>query len=140
MRGWLCHLIHQNDRNEKTEILIKNIFQKKHEVPKGVIRNRNTKKDRQHNGQAKNGQKDVRCYSFCLFLLAILRIMITPLIKDGVFIITVGYPIFPSILIAKYLFTGSLKKKSIDNLETQKKYISMKNFQFFIYLLYAKSK
>jgi hypothetical protein len=32
------------------------------------------------------------------------------------------------------------KKKSIDNLETQKKYISMKNFQFFIYLLYAKSK
>jgi hypothetical protein len=40
----------------------------------------------------------------------------------------------------KYLFTGSLKKKSIDNLETQKKYISMENFQFFIYLLYAKSK
>ena len=32
------------------------------------------------------------------------------------------------------------KKKSIDNLEMQKKYISMKNFQFFIYLLYAKSK
>ena len=32
------------------------------------------------------------------------------------------------------------KKKSIDNLETQKKYISMQNFQFFIYLLYAKSK
>jgi hypothetical protein len=32
------------------------------------------------------------------------------------------------------------KNKSIDNLEAQKKYISMKNFQFFIYLLYAKSK
>ena len=38
----------------------------------------------------------------------------------------VGCPIFPSILIAKYLFTGSLKNRSIDNLETQKKYISMK--------------
>ena len=55
------------------------------------------------------------------------------LIKDEIFI-TVGCPIFPSILIA-----GSLKK-TIDNLETQKKYISMKNFKFFIYLLYAKSK
>jgi hypothetical protein len=32
------------------------------------------------------------------------------------------------------------KKKSIDNLETQKKYISMKNSQFFNYLLYTKSK
>ena len=32
------------------------------------------------------------------------------------------------------------KKKSIDNLETQKKYISMKNSQFFNYLLYAKLK
>jgi hypothetical protein len=47
---------------------------------------------------------------------------------------------FPSILIAKYLFTGSLKNRPIDNLETQKKYISMKNSQFFNYLLYAKSK
>jgi hypothetical protein len=45
-----------------------------------------------------------------------------------------GCPIFPSILIAKYLFTGSLKNRSIDNLETQKKYISMKNSQFFNYL------
>jgi hypothetical protein len=45
-----------------------------------------------------------------------------------------------SILIAKYLFTGRLKNKSIDNLETQKKYISMKNSQFFNYLLYVKSK
>jgi hypothetical protein len=27
-------------------------------------------------------------------------------------------------LITKYLFTGSLKNRSIDNLETQKKYIS----------------
>jgi hypothetical protein len=33
-------------------------------------------------------------------------------------------------LIAKYLFTGSLENRSIDNLETQKKYISMKNSQF----------
>jgi hypothetical protein len=48
----------------------------------------------------------------------------------------VGYPIFPPILIAKYLFTGRLKNRSIDNLETQKKYIPMKNSQFFNYLLY----
>jgi hypothetical protein len=35
-------------------------------------------------------------------------------IKDEV-LITVGCPIFPPILIAKYLFTGSLKKnRSID--------------------------
>jgi hypothetical protein len=32
------------------------------------------------------------------------------------------------------------KNRSIDNLEMQKKYISMKNSQFFNYLLYAKSK
>ena len=44
------------------------------------------------------------------------------------------------ILIAKYLYTGSLKNRSIDNLEMQKKYISMKNSQFFNYSLYAKSK
>ena len=61
------------------------------------------------------------------------------LLKDEV-LITVGCPIFPSILIAKYRFTGSLKIRSIDNLETQKKYISMKNSQFFNYLLYVKSK
>ena len=61
------------------------------------------------------------------------------LIKDEV-LLTVSCPIFPPILIAKYLFTGSLKNRSIDNLETQKKYISMKNSQFFNYLLYAKSK
>ena len=54
--------------------------------------------------------------------------------------ITVSCPIFPSILIAKYLFTGSLKNRSIDNLKTEKKYISMKNSQFFNYLLSAKSK
>ena len=60
-------------------------------------------------------------------------------IKDKV-LITVGCPIFPSILIAKYLFTGSLKNRSIDNLETQKKYISMKNSQFLKNFLYAKSK
>jgi surface protein len=35
---------------------------------------------------------------------------------------------------------SSLKNRSIDNLEMQKKYISMKNSQFFDYLLYAKSK
>jgi hypothetical protein len=42
-------------------------------------------------------------------------------------------------LIAKNLLTGSLKNRSIDNLEMQKKSISMKNSQFFDYLLYAKS-
>jgi hypothetical protein len=36
------------------------------------------------------------------------------IIKDEV-LITVACPIFPSILIAKYLFTGSLKNRSIDN-------------------------
>jgi hypothetical protein len=60
-------------------------------------------------------------------------------IKDEV-LIKVGCPIFPSILITKYLFTESLINRSIDNLETQKKYISLKNSQFFNYLLYAKSK
>jgi hypothetical protein len=64
---------------------------------------------------------------------------IDQLIKDKV-LITGGCPIFHTILIAKYLFSGSLKNRSIDNLETQKKYISMKNSQFFNYLLYAKSK
>ncbi len=53
---------------------------------------------------------------------------------------TKSMPHAPVILIAKYLFTGSLKNRWIDNLETQKKYISMKNSQFFNYLLYAKSK
>ena len=61
------------------------------------------------------------------------------ILKDEV-LLTVGSPIFPSILIAKNLLTGSLKNRSIDNLETQKKSISMKNSQFFDYLLYAKSK
>ena len=60
-------------------------------------------------------------------------------IKDEV-LLTVGCPILPSILIAKYLFIGSLKNRLIDNLETQKKYISMKNSQFFNYLIYVKSK
>ena len=55
-------------------------------------------------------------------------------------LLTVSCPIFPSILIVKNLLTGSLKNRSIDNLETQKKSISMKNSQFFDYLLYAKSK
>jgi hypothetical protein len=61
------------------------------------------------------------------------------IIKDEV-LLTVSCPIFPSILIAKNLLTGSLKNRSIDNLETQKKSISMKNSQFFDYLHYAKSK
>ena len=61
------------------------------------------------------------------------------LVKDEI-LLTVSCPIFPSILIAKNLLTGSLKNRSIDNLETQKKYISMKHSQFFNYLLYAKSK
>jgi hypothetical protein len=60
-------------------------------------------------------------------------------IQDEV-LLTVSCPIFPSILIAKNLLTGSLKNRSIDKLETQKKSISMKNSQFFDYLLYAKSK
>ena len=50
-------------------------------------------------------------------------------------LLTVSCPIFPSILIAKNLLTGSLKNRLIDNLETQKKSISMKNSQFFDYLL-----
>jgi hypothetical protein len=45
---------------------------------------------------------------------------------------------FPSILIAKNLLTGSLKNRSIDNLETQKESISMKNSQFFDYLTLCK--
>jgi hypothetical protein len=66
-------------------------------------------------------------------------ILTLEIIKDEV-LLTVSCPIFPSILIAKNLLTGSLKNLSIDNLEMQKKYISMKNSQFFDYLLYAKSK
>jgi hypothetical protein len=64
---------------------------------------------------------------------------VTLIIKDEV-LLTVSCPIFPSILIAKNLLTGSLKNRSIDNLETQKKSISMKNAQFFDYLHNAKSK
>ena len=59
------------------------------------------------------------------------------ILKDEV-LLTVSCPIFPSIV--NNLLTGSLKNRSIDNLETQKKSISMKNSQFFDYLLYAKSK
>ena len=61
------------------------------------------------------------------------------IIKDEV-LLTVNCPILSSILITKNLLTGSFKNRSIDNLETQKKSISMKNSQFFDYLLYAKSK
>ena len=64
---------------------------------------------------------------------------VSNIIKDEV-LLTVNCPIFSSILIAKNLLTGSLQNRSIDNLETQKKSISMKNSQFFDYLLYAKSK
>ena len=53
------------------------------------------------------------------------------IIKDEV-LLTVSCPNFPS----KNLLTGSLKNRSIDNLETQKKSISMKNSQF----VYAKPK
>jgi hypothetical protein len=76
------------------------------------------------------------CNFLCIYAQLYLYILF---IKDEV-LLTVSCPIFPSILIAKYLLTGSLKNRSIDNLETQKKYISMKNSQFFDYLLYAKSK
>jgi hypothetical protein len=41
------------------------------------------------------------------------------LIKDEL-LLTVSCPIFPSILIAKNLLTGSLKNRSIDKLETHK--------------------
>jgi hypothetical protein len=41
------------------------------------------------------------------------------ILKDEV-LLTVSCSIFPSILIAKNLLTGSLKIRSIDNLETQK--------------------
>jgi hypothetical protein len=41
------------------------------------------------------------------------------ILKEEV-LLTVSCPIFPSILIAKNLLTGSLKNRSIDNLETQK--------------------
>jgi hypothetical protein len=89
-------------------------------------------------------------YSHCIVYHSMfdLWLLITPLvstnfsfcnnsiIKDEV-LLTVRCPMFPSILIAKNLLTGSLKNRSIDNLETQKKSISMKNSQFFDYLLYA---
>jgi hypothetical protein len=65
-----------------------------------------------------------------------MTVVLLELIKDEV-LLTVSCPIFPSTLIAKNLLTGSLKNRSIDNLETQKKSISMKNSQFFDYLLYA---
>ena len=63
-------------------------------------------------------------------------------ILKGEVLLTVSCPILPSILImiAKNLLTGSLKNRSIDHLETQKKSISMKNSQFFHYLLYTKPK
>jgi hypothetical protein len=55
------------------------------------------------------------------------------IIKDEV-LLTVSCPIFPSILIAKNLLTGSLKNRSIDNLEMQKKSISMKNSQWYLFI------
>ena len=68
----------------------------------------------------------------CLLINSVYYVYVTRVIMSC--------PIFPSILIAKNLLTGSLKNRSIDNLETQKKSISMKNSQFFDYLLYAKWK
>ena len=68
----------------------------------------------------------------------VLHTLICEILNDEV-LLTVSCPIFPSILIAKNLLTGSLKNRSVDNLETQKKSISMNNSQFFDYLLYAKS-
>ena len=65
-----------------------------------------------------------------------MKVVYFVVIKDEV-LLTVSCPIFPSILIAKNLLTGSLENRSIDNLETQKKSISMKNSQFFDYLLYS---
>jgi hypothetical protein len=67
----------------------------------------------------------VRLLSFILNELCS-RFVITShaiLIKDEV-LLTVSCPIFPSIFIAKNLLTGSLRNRSIDNLETQKKSIS----------------
>jgi hypothetical protein len=63
------------------------------------------------------------------------------LIKDEV-LLTVGCPIFPPFYIDNQISVHRKFKKnrSIDNLEMQKKYISMINSQFFNYLLYAKSK
>jgi hypothetical protein len=58
------------------------------------------------------------------------------IIKDEV-LLTVSCPIFPSILIDKNLLTGSLKNRSIDNLETQKKSISMKNICYGVQFTYA---
>jgi hypothetical protein len=52
-----------------------------------------------------------------------MTVVLLELIKDEV-LLTVSCPIFPSTLIAKNLLTGSLKNRSIDNLETQKKSIS----------------
>ena len=84
---------------------------------------------------------DVDCFNFtCEYLPCFLHtICYLMLINDEV-LLTVSCLIFSSILIAKNLLTGSLKNRSIDNLETQKKSISMKHSQFFDYLLYAKSK
>jgi hypothetical protein len=67
-------------------------------------------------------------------------ILVTSCILKDEVLLTVRCPIIPSILKAKNLLTGSLKNRSIANLEPQKKSISMKNSQFFDYLLYAKSK
>jgi hypothetical protein len=78
-------------------------------------------------------------YFICIVVFVTLQMFDSDIIKDEV-LLTVSSPIFPSILIAKNLLTGSLQNRSIDNLETQKKSISMKNSQFFDYLLYAKSK
>ena len=85
------------------------------------------------------GIKPAYCSHYTQVLYKFSLYTSTIFIQDEV-LLTVSCPIFPSIFIAKNLLTGSLKNRSIDNLETQKKSISMKNSQFFDYLLYAKSK
>ena len=60
------------------------------------------------------------------------------ILKDEV-LLTVGCPIFPPFYIDSQISVHRKFKKKW-YLETQKKYISMKNSQFFNYLLYAKSK
>jgi hypothetical protein len=70
--------------------------------------------------EIKSGPALLPVFNFLMHLFTSL------ILKDEV-LLTVSCPIFPSILIAKSLLTGSLKNRSIDNLDMQKKSISMKN-------------
>jgi hypothetical protein len=69
------------------------------------------------------------------------RALLRLFIKDEV-LLTVGCPTFPPFYIDSQISVHRKFKKKLINwyLEMQKKYISMKNSQFFNYLLYAKSK